>query len=82
MQCKIAWLSRHEMSEEQYQDLIKSLAGQYPEGTAFRVETINHTWSASADADADISRNRAQWQKLSLEFEEIAGVFPPVSLGR
>jgi hypothetical protein len=73
----VAWLSRHPMTADQKADLAKTLG--LPEET-LAVETINRTWSASADPEKDRAENRASFNALYASHEVITGVFPPVAL--
>lgn len=74
---KIAWLSRHPMSEEQLSDLVKGLGVPTDK---VEVVTVNHTWQATHDADADLKVNGTTWDTFSGEYNLICGVFPPVAL--
>ena len=76
---KIIWCSRHTMSAEQLADLRKDpfIRPWMP------LESFNITWTATADAASDATRNRAEWALLYTAAGRggvIAGVFPPVAL--
>lgn len=78
---KVLWLSRHQMTPEQADGLCGIIGGD--------IEVIpeNITWAASADGNADRTRNAAEWRLIHLRLTSdgqrlsyVAGVFPPVAL--
>lgn len=75
---KVAWLSRHEMAQEQKEDLFRRL------GCEAEIIQVNVTWAASSNAVADRMANRSTWRDLLAEYDVdndvIAGVFPPAAL--
>lgn len=78
---KVIWLSKHEMTQDQKDDLRRRLHED------FEVECINHTWAASCDYYADIDKNVDFLKGIfglrdgeSLSFAYVAGVFPPVAM--
>lgn len=71
---KIAWLSRHSMTEEQKKELLIYC------GEDAEIVPINITWDATEDANLDLRANSARWAELIREYRIIAGVFPPVAL--
>jgi hypothetical protein len=71
---KVVWISRHELSAIQADDLARHLGGEY----TYTHENI--LWSASEDAERDKKENRAIWSGLISKYDVIAGVFPPTAL--
>ena len=71
---KIAWLSRHELTAEQKKDLFEFLD---EDG---EIEVKNIVWQATDDELSDLKVNRGLWADLEVNYDVIAGVFPPVAL--
>lgn len=71
---RVIWLSRHELTEQQREDL-KSFLGEEAQ-----ILSENRTWKASADAEEDKACNVTTWEGLAVRFHVVAGVFPPVAL--
>ena len=73
---KVLWLSRHEMTKEQVDDLLKTTDGW----DGFEIETENHLWSATASEEADLAENARFLKYAFAKADIVAGVFPPVAL--
>lgn len=78
---KVIWLSRHEMTQDQKDDLKRLIHED------LEIEQINHTWSASCDYYSDLEKNVEFIKGIfglrdgeSFSFVYVAGVFPPVAI--
>jgi len=76
---KVAWCSRHPLSQEQRESLVNKLGGDV-RLVEYAVEQRNITWQATTDRGDDDAHNFSVWSDLTEEFNIIAGVFPPVAL--
>ena len=79
---KVAWCSRHPLSQEQRESLVNKLGGDV-RLVEYAVEQRNITWQATTDEVDDNVHNFGVWSDLHDEFDVIAGVFPiyaPVSI--
>lgn len=74
MTMKVVFVSRHQMTEVQKADLEKYL------GHKVEVVAENVTFSATENAEADLSANKAVLARLFGEYDVVAGVFPPVAI--
>lgn len=74
MTMKIAFVSRHAMTDIQVADLEKYL------GHEVEVTQENVTFSATDDVAADLAANKAILARLFGEYDVVTGVFPPVAL--
>lgn len=74
MTMKIAFVSRHAMTDIQIADLEKYL------GHEVEVVAENVTFSASEDTTADLAANKAILARLFGEYDVVTGVFPPVAI--
>ena len=81
MSTKIMWLSRHALTAEQAEGLREII------GDDLEIIAQNVTWAASADGNADRTRNAAEWRLIhrrltgdGQRLAYVAGVFPPVAL--
>ena len=73
MSKKIAWLSRHDMTKEQFTALQKRFWDD------IEVVNVPTHWASSGNIDDDIKSNEMEWSNLLLEYDAVAGVFPPVA---
>lgn len=71
---RVAWLSRHDMTREQLTALQ-----QWFKGETIEVMNIPTHWRSSEDIYDDVEHNEMEWRKLLLEYDAVAGVFPPVA---
>lgn len=71
---KVAFLSRHDLSTGQIDELKQLL------GDDIIVDKINLIWEATTDEQHDNELNRKIWKGLYEKFDVVAGVFPPVAL--
>lgn len=71
---RACWLSRHPMTAQQLADLEKEV------GEPVEVTTINQTWQATSDREADAAANCMSAKELMRGYDMICGVFPPVAL--
>ena len=71
---KVAWLSRHDMTKEQFTALQQLFKGE-----TIEVVNIPTHWRSSEDVYNDVEYNEIEWRKLLLEYDAVAGVFPPVA---
>lgn len=74
MMIKIVFVSRHQMTVAQREDLEKYL------NSDVEVATENITFSATEDAEADLAANKAILGRLFESYDVVTGVFPPVAL--
>lgn len=73
---RVLWLSRHEMSKEQADDLLAGTNGW----DGLEIETENHLWAATASEEADLEENSRFLRSAFARADIVAGVFPPVAL--
>ena len=76
---KVAWLSRHDMTKEQYDALEKIIRYQYGKDFPVSVENVGVHWQSSSDAWKDIRHNGDLWYKLLDAYDCVVGIFPPVA---
>lgn len=76
---RVAWLSRHDMTKEQYDALEKIVRPQYGKDYSVSVENIGVHWQSSSDVWKDIEHNVDLWYGLLKSHDCIAGIFPPVA---
>ena len=69
----VAWLSRHDMTKEQF----AALQEWFKED--IEVVNVPTHWVSSGNIDDDIQSNEGEWSNLLLEYDAVAGVFPPVA---
>ena len=72
---KILWLSRHELTNDQVEDLKKILGDRQ-----INIEVENVTWDSSNDPQFDLLINKLKWLDLIDKSRLICGVFPPVAI--
>lgn len=79
---RIAWLSRHDMTEEQFQALQEKMSEVYGGGEKVDVEvhTVGLVWQSSSDASADTAVNRDKWMDVISKYDGVVGMFPPVAI--
>jgi hypothetical protein len=74
---KIVWVSRHELTSEQLNDLAANIGVATDQ---IKVRNISVTWAATDNATSDYESNSNMWVELHRHGDIIAGVFPPVAL--
>lgn len=74
---RVLWLSRHQMTEEQADDLLDEATSGWD---GLDIETENHLWSATASEEADMEENSRFLKSAFARADIVAGVFPPVAL--
>lgn len=72
---KILWLSRHELTNDQIEDLWKLFGDR-----SIEIKTENVTWVATDNPEDDQILNKLMWMNLINESNLILGVFPPVAI--
>ena len=75
----VAWLSRHDMTKEQYESLEKILHTQYGEDCSVSVENVGVHWQSSSDVWKDIRHNGDLWYRLLDAYDCVVGIFPPIA---
>ena len=76
---KVAWLSRHDMTKEQYDALEKIIRYQYGEDCSVSVENVGVHWQSSSDVWKDVEHNVDLWYDLLKAHDCIVGIFPPIA---
>ena len=76
---RVAWLSRHDMTKEQYESLEKILHTQYGEDCSVSVENVGVHWQSSSDVWKDVEHNVDLWYDLLKAHDCIVGIFPPIA---
>ena len=76
---KVAWLSRHDMTKEQYDALEKIIRYQYGEDCSVSVENVGVHWQSSSDVWKDIRHNGDMWYRLLNAYDCVVGIFPPIA---
>ena len=76
---RVAWLSRHDMTKEQYDALEKIIRYQYGEDCSVSVENVGVHWQSSSDVWKDIRHNGDLWYGLLNAYDCVVGIFPPVA---
>ena len=76
---KIAWLSRHDMTREQYDALEEIVHYQYGKDCSVSVENVGVHWQSSSDVWKDIRHNGDLWYKILDAYDCVVGIFPPVA---
>lgn len=76
---RVVWLSRHDMTREQYDALEKITRSQYGKDRSVSVENVGVHWQSSSDVWKDIRHNVDLWYKLLNTYDCITGIFPPVA---
>ena len=74
----VAWLSRHDITKEQYDDLEKIIRHQYGD-CSVSVENVGVHWQSSSDVWKDIGHNLDLWYRLLNAYDCIVGIFPPIA---
>lgn len=79
---KALWLSRHELSEEQKNDLFEYVIPSGVKKDELEIVSLNVTWQDTKDRLDDKRVNVRTWEKLLDEHAPtvVLGVFPPVAL--
>lgn len=75
----VAWLSRHDMTKEQYDALEKIVRSQYGKDSPVSVENVGVHWQSSSDVWKDIRHNVDLWYKLLNTYDCITGILPPIA---
>ena len=75
----VAWLSRHDMTKEQYASLEKIIRSQYGKDCSVSVENVGVHWQSSSYAWKDIEHNVDLWYGLLKANDCIAGILPPIA---
>ena len=75
----VAWLSRHDMTKEQYDALEKIIRYQYGEDCSVSVENVGVHWQSSSDVWKDIRHNGDMWYRLLNAYDCVVGIFPPIA---
>ena len=75
----VAWLSRHDMTKEQYDALEKIIRYQYGEDCSVSVENVGVHWQSSSDVWKDVEHNVDLWYDLLKAHDCIVGIFPPIA---
>ena len=76
---RVAWLSRHDMTGEQYESLEKILHTQYGKDCSVSVENVGVHWQSSSDVWKDVEHNVDLWYDLLKAHDCIVGIFPPIA---
>ena len=76
---RVAWLSRHDMTKEQYDALEKIIRSPYGKDRSVSVENVGVHWQSSSDVWNDIRHNVDLWYKLLKTYDCITGIFPPIA---
>lgn len=76
---KVAWLSRHDMTREQYDALEKIVRSQHGKDCSVSVENVGVHWQSSSDVWNDIEHNVNLWCGLLKAHDCIVGILPPVA---
>ena len=76
---KVAWLSRHDMTKEQYDALEKIIRYQYGNSCSVSVENVGVHWQSSSDVRKDIRHNVDLWYRLLNAYDCVVGIFPPIA---
>ena len=76
---KVAWLSRHDMTKEQYDALKKIICYQYGKDCSVSVENVGVHWQSSSDVWKDVEHNVDLWYDLLKAHDCIVGIFPPIA---
>lgn len=75
----VAWLSRHDMTGEQYESLEKIIHTQYGKDCSVSVENVGVHWKSSSDVWKDVEHNVDLWYDLLKAHDCIVGIFPPIA---
>ena len=75
----VAWLSRHDMTKEQYDALEKIIRYQYWNSCSVSVENVGVHWQSSSDVRKDIRHNVDLWYRLLNAYDCVVGIFPPIA---
>ena len=75
----VAWLSRHDMTKEQYDALEKIIRYQYGDDCSVSVENVGVHWQSSSDVWKDIRHNGDLWYRLLDAYDCVVGIFPPIA---
>lgn len=76
---KVAWLSRHDMTKEQYDALEKIVRSQHGKDCSVSVENVGVHWQSSSDVWSDIGNNVDLWCDLLMAHDCIVGILPPIA---
>ena len=76
---RVAWLSRHDMTKEQYDALEKIIRYQYGNSCSVSVENVGVHWQSSSDVRKDIRHNGDLWYRLLNAYDCVVGIFPPIA---
>ena len=76
---RVAWLSRHDMTKEQYDALEKIIRYQYGEDCSVSVENVGVHWQSSSDVWKDVEHNVDLWYRLLSAYDCVVGIFPPIA---
>ena len=76
---RVAWLSRHDMTREQYDALEKIVRSKYGNDCSVSVENVGVHWQSSSDVLNDIEYNVNLWCGLLKAHDCIVGILPPVA---
>ena len=76
---RVAWLSRHDMTREQYDALEKIIRYQCGDDCPVEVENVGVHWQSSPDVWKDIRHNGDLWYRLLNAYDCVVGIFPPVA---
>ena len=76
---RVAWLSRHDMTKEQYESLEKIIHTQYGKDCSVSVENVGVHWQSSSDVWKDVEHNVDLWYDLLKAHDCIVGIFPPIA---
>ena len=75
----VAWLSRHDMTGEQYESLEKIIHTQYGKDCSVSVENVGVHWQSSSDVWKDVEHNVDLWYDLLKAHDCIVGILPPIA---
>lgn len=76
---RVAWLSRHGMTREQYDALEKIVRSQYGKDCSVSVENVGVHWQSSSDVWKDVEHNVDLWYDILKANDCITGIFPPIA---
>ena len=76
---RVSWLSRHDMTREQYDALEKIVLPKYRKDCSVSVENVGVHWQSSSDVWKDIEHNVDLWYRLLNAYDCIIGIFPPIA---
>lgn len=83
---RVAWLSRHNMTQEESESLHEYLESEFDgrdeetDTYSVEIEYVPVHWKSSDDEFADIEENTQKWKLLMANYNCVVGIFPPVAM--